>query len=248
MRHLEARAARASDERQRAGRRGQPAELGRRVRRVAAVVQVVGMNGIEKAIRSLSRETKGEGRGLPHRPSEHRRPLSGRVASRGGLHVAQPGVALARQGPNLDDATRLESKLGRHVPDQHVDRFDHLRVWRDAVRAVHPLVHRHAVDDIEKSVIDTARVHQPVVFGRPSGRGGNRILQAATADAHRRAPHGIARQRGSRRGCDRLIRLRRHVDLFGERGRQRQFERNRQRIGDGEHFHDRSERRRFGFE
>ena len=31
-----------------------------------------------------------------------------------------------------------------------------------------------------------------------------------------------------------MIRLRRHVDLFGDRGRQLQLERNRQRIGHGE--------------
>ena len=56
------------------------------------------------------------------------------------------------------------------------------------------------------------------------------------------------RERGSRRGRDGLIRFGRHVDLFGERGRQLQLERDRQRVGDGQCLHHGLERRRFGFQ
>ena len=86
---------------------------------------------------------------------------------------------------------------------------------------------------------------QAVVFGRPSRRRRDRILQAAAADANRRAPHGIARERDPCRGRDRLVRFSRHVHLLGERGRELQLERDRQGISDGQRLHDRLERRRF---
>ena len=208
-------------------------------------MQVVRVHGIEKSIRSLSREAERQRRRRAQRAAEDRRPLVRGFAAGRRLQIAKPRIALARRRPHLDDAARLEAELRRDVPDHDVDRLDHLWIGRDAVGAIHPLVHRHAVDDIQKPVIHAARVHQAVIFGRPSRRRRNGILQSAAADANGRAPHGVARERRSCRGRDRLICFGRHVHLFGERGRELQLERNRKRVGDGQTLDYRFEWRRF---
>jgi hypothetical protein len=118
------------------------------------------------------------------------------------------------------------------VAGDDVHRVDHFRIGRYAVHAVHPLVHRDAIDDIEKPIVDASRMEQPVVLHREARGRRNSILKTATTDTNWSTPYGVAGE-GDVRSCGNgLARLVGDDNLFGEHGRQLQIDRDRPGVGD----------------
>jgi hypothetical protein len=192
------------------------------------VVQVVGIDRIEKAVGSLVRRGDHQAGGAAQRSRCGAFHVSGRHVGDAGIERAGPSGIQPGLRANFDNSTTLEPELGRDVRVEHMNRGNGRGTGRNAEQSIEPFVNRDSILNVQEAVVHTANVHQPVVFRHEAGQTDQGTLDAVRRQRLLCATYGIAGDRcGFFRGQRPGIAPHHYVFLQGRANLQDEFDRQR---------------------
>ena len=169
-----------------------------------AIIEIAFVNRIEITVRAArcARKIKSEFIVETAAKTSSRIPRS--EISQTGRKTAEQFFAETGFRLNLNNRGVATAEFRRKISRNRVKRRDVVRVERACRNRIHAVGGRHAVNDIEQTVVHAANVNQPVILRRRAGNGRHESLQTVAAQSVRRAFDAALRQSAFRSKTENL--------------------------------------------